>query len=63
MERPIVRHFKCPGRAKRLPEGHPHPRMAEDFDSAKVFLDGQEIVVRLLYVCPECGYVVQVDRR
>ena len=59
MKRPILRHIQCPN----AQVGDKHPRMAEDFEKAQVFLDGQAIVVRIPYVCPECGYVVQVDRR
>ena len=59
MERPIVRHHQCPKATKYKP----HPRMVEFFSDSEIFLDGQDIVVRIYYICPDCGTGISIDIR
>jgi len=59
MEKPILRHWNCQGFL-----GKEKPIMAIDVENSKVFVsidNPKELTIRLVYVCPECGYAVEVD--
>ena len=60
MKRPRLYHKQCP--AVRV--GDNNPEMAVFSDESVVFVDAEDtnkLIVRIPFVCPECGFVVEVD--
>ena len=61
MKRPRLYHLKCP---KVKADAPARPEMAIFSDESVVFVsseDTNKLIVRIPFVCPECGFTVVVD--